>query len=217
MSSSQFPLRQSGIYRNLPSFDSSLKGLKALVVGATGISGFHTIRALLDTPERWSEVYAVSRSPLSEKSLSLLSQEQRSRIQHVAVDMTSSAKDIAQALRKAEIVADYVFYYAYMSPKSGKSAMDPETADELVEINVPPFKSFLDSLPVAGIKPKRILLQTGGKPTACTLAACEHLLSSRTLNQGTSHQISIILKKMHFEPSVTNTQRRSGTLFTHLA
>lgn len=163
MSSSQFPLRQSGIYRNLPSFDSSLKGLKALVVGATGISGFHTIRALLDTPERWSEVYAVSRSPLSEKSLSLLSQEQRSRIQHVAVDMTSSAKDIAQALRKAEIVADYVFYYAYMSPKSGKSAMDPETADELVEINVPPFKSFLDSLPVAGIKPKRILLQTGRK------------------------------------------------------
>ena len=163
MSSSQFPLRQSGIYRNLPSFDPSLKGLKALVVGATGISGFNTIRALLDTPDRWSKVYAVSRSPLSEKSLSLLSQQQRSRIQHVSVDMTSSAEDIAQALRKAGVVADYIFYYAYMSPTSGKSAMDPKTADELVESNVPPFKSFLGSLPIAGIKPNRILLQTGGK------------------------------------------------------
>src|SRR5690242_17991228 len=133
MSSSQNPLRQSGIYRNLPSFDPSVKDLKALVVGATGISGFHTIRALLDTPDRWTKVYAVSRSPLSDKLLSLLPQEQRARIQHVSVDMTSSAEDIAQALRKANVKADYVFYYAYLSPKSGESAMDPETAQELVE------------------------------------------------------------------------------------
>ncbi|KAF9693149.1 hypothetical protein EKO04_008784 [Ascochyta lentis] len=41
--------------------------------------------------------------------------------------------------------------------------MDPSTAEELVEANVPPFKNFLGSLPIAGIKPKRILLQTGGK------------------------------------------------------
>lgn len=163
MSSSQHPLRQSGIYRNLPSFDPSLKDLKALVLGATGISGFHTIRALLDTPERWSKIYAVSRSPLSDKLLSLLPEGQRSRIQHVSVDMTSSASDIAQVLRKANVSADYVFYYAYLSPKSGKSAMNPETAEELVEANVPPFKNFLGSLPLAGIKPKRILLQTGGK------------------------------------------------------
>jgi nucleoside-diphosphate-sugar epimerase len=163
MSSCQFPLCQSGIFRNLPSFDPSIKDLKALVLGETGISGFHTIRALLDTPDRWSKVYAVSRSPLSEKLLSLLPQEQRSRIQHVSIDMTSSAEDIAQALRKADVKADYVFYYAYLSPKSGKSAMDPETAEELVEANVPPFKYFLGALPIAGIKPKRILLQTGGK------------------------------------------------------
>lgn len=56
MSSSQFPLRQSGIYRNLPTFDPSLRDLKALVLGATSISGFHTIRALLDSTHRWSKV-----------------------------------------------------------------------------------------------------------------------------------------------------------------
>ncbi|KAJ4983195.1 nad dependent epimerase dehydratase family protein [Stagonosporopsis vannaccii] len=163
MSSIQFPLRQSGIYRNLPSFDPSLKDLKALVLGATGISGIHTIRALLDTPGRWSKVYAVSRSPLSDKLVSLLPEEQHSRIQHVSVDMTSSAESIAEALRKADVSADVVFYYAYLSPKSGESAMDPKSAEELVEANVPPFKNFLRSLPLAGIRPKRILLQTGGK------------------------------------------------------
>ncbi|KAJ8118889.1 hypothetical protein OPT61_g230 [Boeremia exigua] len=50
-----------------------------------------------------------------------------------------------------------------MSAKSGKSEMNPSQAEELVEANVPPFKNFLESLPIAGIKPKRILLQTGGK------------------------------------------------------
>ncbi|KAF2621867.1 hypothetical protein BU25DRAFT_435221 [Macroventuria anomochaeta] len=145
MSSSRYPLRQSGISRNLPFFDPSLRDLKALVIGATGISGFRTIRALLDSPERWSKVYAASRSPLSKKLLSLLPEEQRSCIQHVFVDMTSSAEDIAQALRKADVAADYVFYYAYLSPKSG-SAMDPNTTEEFVKVN-----------------PRRILLQTGGK------------------------------------------------------
>lgn len=71
--------------------------------------------------------------------------------------MTSSAKDIAH------VRADYVFYHAYLSPKSGKSAMNPKTAEELVEANVPPFKNFLGALPIAGIESKRILLQTGGK------------------------------------------------------
>ncbi|KZM22460.1 uncharacterized protein EKO05_0000846 [Ascochyta rabiei] len=163
MSSSQYPLRQSGIYRNLPTFDPSLKDLRALVLGATGISGFHTIRALLDSPRRWSRVYAVSRSPLSKKLLSLLTEEQRSRIKHVSVDMTSPAHDIAQAFRDANVMAEYVFYYAYLPPQSGHSAMDPKTAEELVQVNVPPFKNFLGSLPIAGIRPKRILLQTGGK------------------------------------------------------
>jgi hypothetical protein len=98
MGSEYQPLRRSGIYRNLPTFDSNLRGLNALVVGATGISGFNTIRSLLDTPERWSTIYAVSRSPLSKEMLSLLTQEQQSRIKHVSVDLTGSAEDIASAL-----------------------------------------------------------------------------------------------------------------------
>ncbi|KAE8822955.1 hypothetical protein PTNB85_10343 [Pyrenophora teres f. teres] len=167
MTSANQPLRQSGIYRNLPTFDPSVKGLKAIVCGATGLSGFHTIRALLDTPDRWSKIYALSRSPLSDEILALLTSQQRSRIQHVSIDLTCSGAQIAQALKAAGVQADHVFYYAYLSPKSGKSAMDPNTARELVEANVPPFNNFLQALPEAGIKPRRILLQTGGKNYGC--------------------------------------------------
>ncbi|PSN61180.1 NAD(P)-binding protein [Corynespora cassiicola Philippines] len=161
MSSSSYPLRTSGIYRNLPTFDPEIKGLKAVVCGATGISGFHTLRALLDTPDRWSTVYAISRRPLSEALLSFFTPEQRSRIHHIAVDLAKSAEEIATRLHN--VSADYIFYYAYLPPKSGDSAMNPSTAEDLIKSNVPPFKNFLDSLHMAGIRPKRILLQTGGK------------------------------------------------------
>jgi hypothetical protein len=46
MGSERLPLRQCGIYRNLPTFDASITGLKALVIGATGISGFNTMRSV---------------------------------------------------------------------------------------------------------------------------------------------------------------------------
>ena len=167
MSSSSQPLRQSGIFRNLPTFDPSIKGLKAIVCGATGISGFHTIRALLDTPDRWSTIYALSRSPLSDDILAFLTEQQRSRIQHVSIDLSSSGDEIARSLKDAGVTADYIFYFAYLSPKSGKSAMDPSSADDLVQANVPPFRNFLQALPLANIKPKRILLQTGGKNYGC--------------------------------------------------
>jgi nucleoside-diphosphate-sugar epimerase len=167
MGSTSQPLRQSGIFRNLPTFNPSIKGLKAIVCGASGISGFHTIRALLDTPDRWSTIYAISRRPLSDDILAFLTEQQRSRIQHVSVDLSSSSEDIAKSLEDKGVTADYVFYFAYLSPKSGKSAMDPSSAEDLVEANVPPFRNFLQALPLADIRPKRVLLQTGGKNYGC--------------------------------------------------
>jgi nucleoside-diphosphate-sugar epimerase len=162
MGSEHYPLRRSGIYRNLPTFDPALVDLKAIVVGATGISGLNTIRALLDTPSRWSSIHALSRRPFSEETLALLDPEQQRRIQHVPVDLTGSAEDIASALREWRVSADYVFFFAYVHP-SGVSAMDPHAEEQLSETNVPIFRKFLEALPLAKIPAKRILLQTGGK------------------------------------------------------
>ena len=163
MGSERFPLRQVGIYCNLPTFDPNIKGLSAIVCGVSGISGFNTLRSLLSSPDRWATVYTLSRSPLNDKTLRLLSLEQRSRIRHVSVDLSSSASSVAKSFRDANVKVDYAFFYSYSQPKSGKSAMNPEAAHELVDANVPLLRNFLDALPLASIRPKRILLQTGGK------------------------------------------------------
>ena len=162
MSSADYPLRNSGIYRNLPTFDTSLKGLKALICGGSGISGFHALRALLDTPERWSTVYLLSRSPLPDSMAALLTEEQKKRIQYVSVDLQSNSDEVASKLKEAKVEPDYVFFYSYMNPKS-TNAMSHDAAKEIFKLNVPLFDNFLQALPKAGIKPNRILLQTGGK------------------------------------------------------
>ncbi|KAM0438171.1 hypothetical protein ACHAQK_006905 [Fusarium lateritium] len=162
MSSRLQPLRTSGVFRNLPQFGPELKGLTAIVCGASGISGFHALRALLDTP-RWSHIVILSRSPLSDKAKSFLSDDQLARITHVSVDLLSSAESIAKELQRARITVEYLFYYAYLQPDSVLDPMSPEAAQGLIETNVPMFENLLEALPLANIVPKRILLQTGGK------------------------------------------------------
>ncbi|KAM3419965.1 hypothetical protein BST61_g3281 [Cercospora zeina] len=162
MSSAKYPLRNSGIYRNLPTFDPSIKGLTALICGGTGISGFHALRALLDSPERWSTIFILSRSPLPEQMSALLTEAQRQRTKHISVNLQDSPEKIAQNLREAHVKPDYIFFYSYMTVKT-ENAMDPKTSQKLHDLNVPLFDNFLQSLPKAAIQPKRILLQTGGK------------------------------------------------------
>lgn len=77
-----------------------------LICGASGISGFQCTRALFDSPARWSRVYALSRRPSSDSMLSLLSSAQREKVTHVSVDLLSSAEDVAEALRSAQVKAD---------------------------------------------------------------------------------------------------------------
>ncbi|VUC32359.1 unnamed protein product [Clonostachys rosea] len=162
MSSRLQPLRTSGVFRNLPQFGPELTGLTAIVCGATGISGFHALRALLDTP-RWSRIFVLSRSPLSDDAKSFLSDEQLSRVTHVSVDLLSPPVSIAKDLQRAQVKAEYLFYYAYLQPKSILDPMSPDAAKALIDTNVPMFQNLLEALPLANTLPKRILLQTGGK------------------------------------------------------
>ncbi|KAF2968026.1 hypothetical protein GQX73_g5562 [Xylaria multiplex] len=160
MSSRDRPLRTCGIYRNLPEFGPSVSGLTAIICGATGVSGFHALRALLSSP-RWSRIFILSRSPLSSTARSFLSNEQLFRTTYVSVDLLSSAETISQKLSEAKVKADYVFYYAYLQPVT--NGMSADVAQDLINVNVPMFRNLLDALPLANTTPKRILLQTGGK------------------------------------------------------
>ena len=103
MSSESYPVRNSGIYHSLPQFDPSIKDLTAFVTGANGISGFHTLRALLDSPQRWKKIYALSRSPPPKGMMALLTEDQRSRVEHIASDFLKDPKEIADAISKAGV------------------------------------------------------------------------------------------------------------------
>lgn len=161
MGSEAYPVQQKGIYRNLPVFDPSIKGLTAIVTGANGISGFHTMRVLLQSPERWSKVYALSRRPPPKEMMALLPESQRARVEHIAVDFLNEPSTIAEAL--AKITADYIFFYSYLQPKPKEGAPVWSNANELVKVNTALLDNFLRALELAKIVPKRFLLQTGAK------------------------------------------------------
>lgn len=95
--------------------------------------------------------------------MDLLPAEHRARVEHVASDFLSDSGDIAKALKDKIKSVDVVFFYSYLQPKPepGKGAWS--NAQELCDVNSALLANFLAALPVAGLKPSRILLQTGAK------------------------------------------------------
>ena len=95
--------------------------------------------------------------------MGLLRPDQRSRVQHVAVDFLDDPKKIADAITSAGVSADYVFFYSYLQPRPPPGAMVWSNADELVKVNSALLDNFLKALSLAKVTPKRFLLQTGAK------------------------------------------------------
>ncbi|KAK3672160.1 hypothetical protein LTR78_007913 [Recurvomyces mirabilis] len=163
MGSQGLPLKTNGIFHSLPTFSPDVKGLTAIITGANGISGFHTMRALLDSPERWTKIWAASRRPPPKEMMALLTEDQRSRVVHVACDFLSSPEDICKQLQEKNVSADYIFFYSYAQPKPKAGTAAWSNAQELVDTNSALLKNFLGALTHAKITPKRFLLQTGAK------------------------------------------------------
>lgn len=135
MGSAHLPVQTKGIFHSLPTFSSDIKDLTAIVTGANGISGFHTMRVLLESPQRWKKVWAASRRPPPKEMMDLLPAEHRSRVEHVACDFLSKPEEIAQQLKEKNVTADYVFFYSYAQPKPAPGAPAWSNAQELVDVN----------------------------------------------------------------------------------
>ncbi|KAK5124393.1 hypothetical protein LTR85_001610 [Meristemomyces frigidus] len=163
MGSERLPVQTKGIFHSLPTFSPDIKGLTAIVTGANGISGFHTMRVLLESPERWTKVWAASRRPPPEEMMALLPPEQRKRVEHVACDFLSKPEEIAKQLKDKGVTADAVFFYSYAQPRPEPGAPAWSNAQELLDTNSALLRNFLGALDVAKITAKRILLQTGAK------------------------------------------------------
>lgn len=135
MGSEHLPLQVKGIFHNLPSFSADIKDLTAIVTGANGISGFHTLRVLLESPQRWKKVWAASRRPPPREMMGLLTEDQRARVEHVACDFLSNPDSIAEQLKDKGVTADVVFFYSYAQPRPKPGAAAWSNAQELVDTN----------------------------------------------------------------------------------
>ncbi|KAH6699958.1 hypothetical protein BKA64DRAFT_714247 [Cadophora sp. MPI-SDFR-AT-0126] len=167
MSSQIQRVRSLGIYHGLPVYDgspeSSITGLTALITGANGMSGHHLLKVLLDAPSRWKKIYCLSRKPPSGHADGWTSDE-KDRVQHISVDFLSSPEEIGKVLKEKKLQMDYIFFFSYVQPRqSGALGTMWSDAKALSEVNSRLLHNFLGGLTIAGVKPRRFFLQTGGK------------------------------------------------------
>ena len=85
-------VRSDGIYHGLPVLNNGQMGLRAMVVGASGMSGQSMIDVLIQNPKRWEKVYALSRRTPQ------LTQDAQDVAEHVPADLLKEPNEIAAGL-----------------------------------------------------------------------------------------------------------------------
>lgn len=168
-------IQTKGIYHGLPVYPECLKGLTAIVTGANGISGYHQVKVLAESPERWTKIYCLSRRPPA------IPGGLPKHAEFVSLDFMKEPTEIASVLKEKGVKAHYVFFSSYIQPPPKDGGNIWSDVDELVRVNSERtslcsivishtnrstellLSNFLEALPLADAIPKRIMLQTGAK------------------------------------------------------
>ncbi|CAH0004480.1 unnamed protein product [Clonostachys byssicola] len=164
MINQQTVVHSNGIFHGLPTYPSTegTQNLTALVAGATGLSGYHLVKVLAAS-QRWTKIYCLS-SRLLPQNFFLDLGDGSGKVEHVAIDFLRQPAEIAECLSGTIKDVDHVFYFSYMQPPPKGDVLDLWAhADELAKINLSLFRNFIGGLQLAGLKPKRFMLQTGSK------------------------------------------------------
>ncbi|BFZ61275.1 hypothetical protein YB2330_002334 [Saitoella coloradoensis] len=123
--------------------------LIALVSGATGINGRAQIENLTKSSNKWTKIYAVSRS---------VKEKYPENVQHVALDLMKDPKELGKQLKEAGVQGvTHIFWAAY------KEEAEEEKA---CEVNGGMLKNFMEAFladQAASKEFKRIVLVTGMK------------------------------------------------------
>ncbi|PGH11169.1 hypothetical protein AJ79_05011 [Helicocarpus griseus UAMH5409] len=153
-------IQSKGIYHGLPVFPESedRKGLTAIVTGANGLSGSHMVRVLAESPERWANVYALSRrAPVVKEGT-------YANVKHIEMDfLKTEPEKLAKELVERGVKADYIFFYSYIQVPPKDEGSIWSDAQELCNANGVLLFNFLKALKLASVTPKRFMLQTGAK------------------------------------------------------
>ncbi|KAL4992092.1 hypothetical protein BDW68DRAFT_150493 [Aspergillus falconensis] len=158
-------VKSHGPFQGLPTYPETpeFSNLSAVVTGANGLSGYHMVRVLAASPERWSKIYCLSRRAPPSNFFTDLG-DGAARVEHIPVDFLSETAEIAGRLRENIPKVDYVFFFSYMQPQQEGNVLGMwSDAEGLTKINSTLLKNFLSALQQANLHPKRFLLQTGAK------------------------------------------------------
>ncbi|KAI1623274.1 hypothetical protein EDD37DRAFT_610584 [Exophiala viscosa] len=162
----QINVESREIYHGLPIYGEEFHGKSALIAGANGISGAYMLKVMRDYV---CDVPPVSR-PFAAPQLNYdILRPQMNDVpdwfSSHAIDLfNTDAQGVAKTIEAAGIKEiDYAFFYAFMPVAASDSRTLFKEAEELAEINGKIFHNFLEGLYLAGLRPKRILLQTGCK------------------------------------------------------
>ena len=97
MASKAHTVHSTGIFRGLPSFpEHDGQKYRAIVTGASGISGSAIVDLLTAAPERWEKIFAMSRRPPNGTD---------ERVTSVAVDFFETPENIAAIFKQGGVVA----------------------------------------------------------------------------------------------------------------
>lgn len=164
MSSQALTVTSNDIFYGLPTYPSNVSKLTAIITGANGISGYHLVRVLAAAPERWAKIYCLSRRAPPDNFYTDLG-DGASRVEHIAVDFLGDPAEVGKALGKVKETSNvYAFFFSYTQPVQRPGVLQMwSDADKLVQVNAQLMNTFLDGLRLAGVKPKRVQLQTGAK------------------------------------------------------
>ena len=86
-------VRSSGQFYGLPQYPEGGEKHSVLVVGANGITGHNVVKVLSEHPERWGDIYALSRKPPTTPVAG--------NVKHLSVDLLKSPVEIASGLAQA--------------------------------------------------------------------------------------------------------------------
>ncbi|KZO91453.1 hypothetical protein CALVIDRAFT_568248 [Calocera viscosa TUFC12733] len=153
-----FTVHSEGIFHGLPDWSSpEYKDKTAIVAGANGISGAYMLRVMADHPEIWKTVYSISRRPPQEAL--------PANFHSLTLDLfDTDGAGVGKALRALGVERiDYAFFYAFMPTQASDKRTLFKEDEELANINGKLLDNFLEGLLAAGLRPTRVLLQTGCK------------------------------------------------------